>query len=242
MDLETSGTVTLFLPGGDEGEWVPIDEPGVSPGQVDCSICNLKANMLFASLWYGVNKNLDVLVRLGTADATDEVATGGLPDTIQPQYSLGGGYGFAGGLGARANLWQYGRWKIGGVGQITWFNPGTSTFSFSSEDDIDSGTIDLNLWQAQIAVGTTRDVKGVCVYGGPFMQWTGGKLNLQSVRYSEGEPLTLSACEHDINVNTTVGAFIGASGKVRGRVSWYAEGQITGDSCGLAIGLTRKSK
>lgn len=243
MDLGASGMVTAFAQS--EGEWVPVPEV-LPPYQADWTIDSLKMNMLCANFWYGVTKNVDVLVRLGAADAKDEIATGELPDSpIQAGYSLDGGYGFAAGIGARANLWQHGAWKIGGVGQITWFTPGNSSFSFSPDenpDQTDSGSIDLDLWQGQIAVGIARDVNSVCVYGGPFVQWTGGKLNLESVTYLAGEPTLRYVCEHDIDAETTFGIFIGASGKVRGRVCWYAEGQFTGDSYGLGIGAAYKKK
>jgi len=209
-------------------------------------IKNLKTNMFFGSLGYGIHDNWDIFVRVGIADAQDEIATGaeldeGIPEKgIYASYRLDGSYGFAWGVGTRVSLYESGPWTLGGLCQVAVANPGSSTISRTLEDLdlVESGTTEIDFWQVQVAIGATCQLGSFSIYGGPFLQWIRGDLDLKSTWRFDGEPEPVLRinCSHDIKEESKAGGFVGALWDVKGKGSLYAEAQYTSDSYGIGIG------
>lgn len=239
MDLDAIGVCEFTDPYGtllDLG-------PNQNPVHDSWKVKDLKTSTFFADLSYGINNKWEVFVRLGMADASDEISpeesVATEDDLIESKYSLGGRYGFSWGLGTRATLWQKGPWGLGGVAQFMSINSGSSTFSSVEVDETTrSGNIELDFWQVQIALGLTYETNKVCAYAGPLVQWVKGDLDLKYTGYTTPpvEPYLLAACPHDID-EWQIGGFAGVRWAVFQGVDWYAEAQFTGDSWGAGTGL-----
>jgi len=119
VDLETSGTIMEVMP------------PALAPEELQFRLDNLKSNMIFGTIAYGLTDNWDIFIRLGANDARDDVAVVPLGPTrgVERHGSFDGSFGFAGGAGTRVRFYEAKPWSIGGLVQGTWFRPGNSEFT-----------------------------------------------------------------------------------------------------------------
>jgi len=189
------------------------------------------SNMFFGSLAYGLSENWDVFVRLGAADASDEIKPA-IDEGYCEKYCYDGGYGFAWGVGTRATFCQCGPWTFGAVGQLTWYNPGggKDTFAFDA-NDVMSAKFDAKWRQYQVGIGATYQADGWWVYGGPCFLFVNGDLDVDATEtITVGEPATYVAKGTlDLREESEFGGWVGVGCNLPQNATCYAEAQFYGD-------------
>jgi len=205
-------------------------------------IKDLKSDMFYGSVGYGVRENVDVFVRLGAADAKDEIGPiefTTCPD-CQHNFDFDGGSGFAWGFGARATFYQKGNLAWGGLLQLTWADPDQSTLSWQNPADPGetlSGKMKLDWREIQIAAGGTWQViNGLCIYGGPFWLYVRGDLDIENSWFPGPVEAGRLICSQDVTEESEFGGYCGALWDVVRNASLYAEYQLTGDAWGIGLG------
>ena len=225
MDLETSGDVREVIPA------IPL----TTVSQTRFDIEGLESNMIFGNLCYGIQDSWDVFVRLGAADAADEIVedppNGGTGDTYS---GLDGNFGIAWGLGTKATFWQDGNVTWGGLFQATGFDPGGSDVKLKG-DPVFSGDVDLEFWEVQIAAGPTVEFDSFRVYGGPFLHFAGGDLDI-SGRTTVGGVTTTMTATQDIGEQSRFGGYVGAQWLMAENTTCNLEFQATGDAWAVGVG------
>ena len=240
MDLKAYGTFDATY---DDAlfEFVEIQE-----------IKDLEMNMFFATIAYGLCDNWDVFLRLGAADAQDDIGASanipvdiiGDPVGVVQDYSIGSldsSYGFAWGLGTRATFCRSGPWSFGGITQITWFDPGDSDIEYTDPlfggDAVHSGDVSIDFWQAQVALAAVYQVDTWRLWVGPFLQFVDGDLDRSGdIPPFEGISGNFDASS-DIDEESQIGGHFGASWDVAEQWNLWAEGQVTGDSWFVGLGV-----
>lgn len=207
---------------------------------------DLKSDMFFGSLGYGIHENLDVFVRFGAADAEDEISPVEFttcPDCAH-DFAFDGSYGFAWGVGTRATFCQSGNLAWGGLLQVTWVDPDESELSWQNPDDPGerlSGEMDLDWREIQIATGPTWQVTdGLCVYGGPFWQFVRGDLDVTSSWILDEAEAGRLVCSHDVKEESEFGGYVGALWDLLENASLYAEYKFSDDFWGIGVGWVWK--
>jgi hypothetical protein len=201
---------------------------------------DFRSNMFFGTVAYGVCENWNVFVRLGAANARDDVilhpATSGFDED---RIRFNGNYGFAWGVGTRATFCRWGPWSVGGLAQVTWFDPGDDSFVLADPavpDELIVGNIGIDYWQTQVSLAAMYQVDFFRFWAGPFLQFVRGDLDLDGVFLIEdfvGGTIRGSA---DIRESSWVGAHFGASWAIADQWNLWVEGQITSDSWLVGVG------
>jgi hypothetical protein len=212
---------------------------------------DVEMNMFFATLAYGVCDNWDLFVRVGAADAQDDMsATADVIDYgIPGDYSLGtldSSYGLAWGFGSRATFCRSGPWSFGGLAQITWFDPGDSDIEYADPivppvegTLVQTGTASIDFWQTQVSLAVAYEMEAVRVWAGPFVQFLEGDFERSGSILIDGENFGDSFdASGDIREKSQFGGFVGASWKVADQWNLWGEGQLTGDSWLIGVGVT----
>jgi len=227
MDLKACGKREyLYLL--TEGDWVP--------DYFRARIEDVRLNMFFGSLAYGLCDNWDVFVRVGAADAKDEVINEGSGE----KYQFDGSYGFAWGVGTRATFCQCGPWTFGAVGQVTWLNPGDDKVSWvnpADANDAISGKLKLDWRQFQAGLGVTYQADGWWVYGGPCLYFVNGDFDFKDTELYAGTPQYLNKFEGDVREESEFGGWVGVGCDLPQNAKCYAEAQIYGDGWAIAGGV-----
>ncbi len=241
MDLEASGK---SREDAGVGSWELIPWQGSKH-----DIKDLTSNLVLGQIGYGVSESLDVFLCLGVSDAQDDMKeilmSGGLPGG---EYrGLDCGFGFAWGLGARATFWQDGDVTWGGLLQVIWENPRDGDVSYNPDlveaPDYPSrmtGDAELELREIQVAVGPTVQLEGFSVYGGPFLHFVDGDVDLSVSGIDSFGALDRVELSEDIEQESELGFYVGLEGEADAETSWYAEYRITGDAWGIGIGAVRR--
>jgi hypothetical protein len=210
-------------------------------------IQDFEMNMVFGNLAYGLCDNWDVFVRLGAADAQDQMVGKSQFEIASPldEYSLGsldGSYGFAFGAGTRATFCHWGPWSFGGLMQVTWFNPGDSDIIYvepidNDPDIVHAGQASLDYWQAQVSLAAIYQVDTWSLWVGPFVQFFDGNLERSGSVFFTGVDSgdTFSACT-DISEESQFGGHFGANWELAEQWNLWVEGQVTGDSWLIGVG------
>ena len=178
MDLKTCGKMhETMIVGGD-----PVGEP--LSASVLMQIEDLTTNMFFGSLEYGLCDRWEVFLRVGIADAQDDINH----EAFDGGLSFDGDYGFAWGAGTKTTICQYGDWTFGGVMQVTWLYPDESDIEWTNpQDSTDtfSGDAELEMRQFQAGIGTTLDLDSWFVYGGICWLFMRGEMDFQGSFYDD---------------------------------------------------------
>lgn len=229
VDLKACGKVISSLGGGSCDGW---------------KIEDMRSNLFFGSLAYGLCDNWDVFVRLGMADAKDEMKNAcGYGD----EYAFDGSYGFAWGAGTRATFCQNGPWTVGAVGQVTWLNPDDDEVSFTfpkeEPDDpnyVNRGTVDFDDWrELQVGLGVTYQADSWFVYGGPCVLVVNGDLDFDYQEFVDREPLATVNFNGDLREESEFGGWLGFGMELPAyAATCYAEAQIYGDGWTIGGGLS----
>jgi opacity protein-like surface antigen len=239
MDLDASGKSREDPGSGIWGPWLGSKH----------DIGDLTSNLVLGQLGYGVAPNLDVFVCLGVSDAQDdmkETLSSGAPGDEYTGVDCG--LGFAWGLGARATFWQDGDVTWGGLLQVIWENPRNGDVTLRPEPPTLpnrlTGDAEIDLREIQVAVGPTVQLEGFSVYGGPFLHFVKGDVDLSvsGLDASGVPPLERVKLSEDIEQASEFGFYAGLQGEVEAETSWYAEYRITADAWGIGIGAVRRFK
>jgi hypothetical protein len=231
MDLEADGPVCEII----------VDPPDVIPPiKGSHNIEDLKLNIVMGRAGYGINDNWDAFVRLGLADAKGDIEQI-LPETAVPDEFKGfdGSFGFAWGFGTRATFWQGEELSWGGLFQITWLEPDDGSITLLGDPEF-SGDAEVDIREVQIAVGPTWRVDDkVRIYGGPFLHFVDGDLDISGRTVDMGTEILMEA-EGDIEEESQFGGYVGAHLDVDENTSCFIECQITGDAWGIGLGAARR--
>ncbi|MBN2130004.1 MAG: hypothetical protein JW741_10930 [Sedimentisphaerales bacterium] len=229
MDLSAAGTLTetsgLFSDASDEL----------------FDVEDLESNMIFGNLAYGVCDNWDVYLRLGAANAEDDVRTG----PGETPLTFDGSYGFAWGVGSRATFCRSGAWSFGGVLQVTWVDPGDDSYSGSGDRDglpsTWAGDIDMDYWQTQVGLAAIYQVDLWSVWVGPFLQFVDGDLDV-SENWEEVGGINSGTIDAsmDLKQESEFGVLFGASYDISTEWNLWVEGQWSDDSWLFGIGALLK--
>lgn len=252
MDLQASGMLEMI--NGDQifhfVENVQID--------------NLTMNMFFGTLAYGVCDNWDIFARLGAADARDDATgTANIPQDphnplwlveslgVPQRYSLEGldsNFGFAWGVGTRATFCRSGPWAFGGLAQATFFKPGDSSIRYMdplwAQEDVDHvGHAKLDFWETQVSLAVSYQVDTLRLWAGPYLQFVMGDFDRDGNILFAGAPLpngSSFSASSDLQQQSEIGGHFGGDWSVSQQVDLWVEGQVTGDSWFVGIGLMFK--
>jgi hypothetical protein len=233
MDLEANGDVT-------EIDIIPGLPDYVAARKVKHKINDLKSNIVLVRAGYGINDSWDAFVRLGLADAKDDIEQDypdGAGDTFK---GYDGSFGLAWGVGTRATFWQDEQLSWGGLFQITWLDPGDGSVKLSG-DPAFSGKADIdNMWEVQIAAGPTwRLENNLRIYGGPFLHFVNGDLDISGSTVDSGTEIHTKSSS-DIEEKSQFGGYVGAQLDVDQNTSCIIELQLTSDAWGIGIGAARR--
>ena len=229
VDLKACGKVVSSLAGGSCDGW---------------KIEDMRSNLFFGSLAYGLCDNWDVFVRLGMADAKDEMKNAcGYGD----EYDFDGSYGFAWGAGTRGTFCQNGPWTVGAVGQVTWLNPDDDDVSFTfpkadpdDPNEVNQGTVDFDDWREfQVGLGVTYQADGWFVYGGPCVLFVNGDLEFDGRELLDDSVLGTFQFDGDLREESEFGGWVGFGMELPAyAATCYAEAQIYGDGWTIGGGLS----
>lgn len=228
-DLEACGIVEQSIGGA------PLP-----PAAEILAITDLKTNMIFGSLAYGICDNWDFFVRAGAADAQDDVTLGGSSGSDPgEQFSLDGSYGFAWGVGTRATFCRSGPWSFGGLVQVTWVDPGDS--DIRSVDPavptiVSVGTADIDYWQTQVGLAAAYQMDSLHLWVGPLLQFVEGDLKRRGDIFDAGTNIGRFSGESDIRETSQFGVHFGVNCELSSTWNLWAEGQWTRDSWLVGIG------
>jgi hypothetical protein len=226
MDLEASGKVT--------DQSIPFF------WSQDFKIEDLASNLLFGSLSYGICDTWDIFVRVGAADASDDIILSPADSTAaERRDAFDGDFGVAWGVGTRGTFCRSGPWSVGGVMQVTWFRPGDSDFSIVDPflpDETWVGQVDLEYWQAQFGLAAALQSGIWRVWAGPFLQFVGGDMDFDGTAII-GDSSAGLKWSSDIRQSSEIGAFAGMSWAFTDSFNLRVEGQVTEDSFLLSAGV-----
>ena len=225
--------------------------PGVTrfAADLDSKIQDLVSNPVFASLHYGINQDWDVFVRIGVANAEDDIEIEGnnsVPATrfmqAGDEVSLSSGHEFAWGVGSRATFYEDDNISWGGSFQMTWLNPKSSSDTVTESFAGSTANIDLDLeyWEIVLAGGPTINFGDYWIYGGPFLHFVRGDLDIDGTWTNTGLPNHPLSGSFDVEEESYIGGQIGAQWNAREDLCFNAEAVFTADAWGLGIsGLWR---
>jgi len=210
-------------------------------------IQDMEMNMIFGTLAYGVCDDWDVFLRLGAADAKDDMV--GASDVVDygipGAYSLGtldGSFGFAWGAGTRTTFCRQGPWSFGGLMQVTWFEPGDSDVAYADPiledpDVVHVGEARLDYWQAQVSLAAVYQVDTLSFWAGPFVQFFEGDIERSGIILLDGEGYGDSfSASGEIEEISQFGGHFGANWDMADQWNLWVEGQVTGDSWVIGVG------
>ncbi len=255
-DLNAQGTLrSLYTVDG-----APIPYDFVETVKIN----DLAMNMIFADLAYGVCDNWDIFVRVGAADARDEVRgrsnspVNPVPADIElpaqlgviqdyPIGSLDSNFGFAWGVGTRATFCRSGPWSFGGLVQATFFKPSDSDISYPDplwgpgQGIQHVGTATLDFWQTQVSLAASYQVDTLRLWAGPFLQFVAGDFDRRGkIVYADATPPDCFSASSDLQQESEIGGHFGGNWSINQQTDLWVEGQVTGDSWLVGIGLIFK--
>jgi hypothetical protein len=236
MDLESFGPVK-------ETQYLSGSVLTTTSSFAKYEINNLKSNMYLARLGVGTWENWDLFLRFGASGAQDEISevlANGAAGTDQYR-DYDGGLGFAWGFSTRATFYEQGDTTWGGLLQITWANPDSSDIT-NENDSTFSGDVEINYWEVQVAIGPTVEFENLRIYGGPFLHFLNGDLDLNGqIADPPGVPdLIVVDTSHDIREKSQLGGYAGAQWYLDANSSLFTEFQFTGDAWGVGVGTIWK--
>ena len=212
-------------------------------------IDDLESTMYFARLTYGLTDQWDVFLRLGAADAQDDLnlrgGTGLLTGTGAGTIAMDGNHGFAYGVGTRATFWNDGPWSIAGTAQATWFNPGDTSFNITrpaTPDQSVLGEAQIDYLQTQFSLALVYQEDPWGVWIGPFAQLIDGDLDLDADFVVSGSTLGNISCAGDIEEESVIGLHAGAALAVAPGLAGWVEAQYTPDSWLFGLGAVIRPK
>ena len=235
MDLETVSNPRIET---QDGVVVTDTDPVKSKYEID----GLTSNMVYANIGYGLSGSWDLYVQAGLSDAQadiTEVQAGGV--TGDKYKNFDSSYGLAWGVGTRATFAKDGDITWGGLLQVSWAKPDSSGLTCVGDPNFE-GDAEIEYWEIQLAVGPTFESEYYRIYGGPFLHFVYGSIDLKgTATYPEPDPAVITVnSSNNINNNVNIGGFIGTQLYLAENSSLYAECQFTSDAFGIGVGIAWK--
>ncbi len=231
IDVEAEGTCTQSILGG-------LSEKYSQQFMID----SMKTSTVFGRIEYALCQDWEVFARLGASNGDAEIRASG-PGVIiggrGGEVGYDGSYGFAGGIGTRATFYQSGPWRIEGLAQVTWLDPGDSDFRIiNPEDPTESvaGNAKIDYLLTQVGVSAVYRVNAWSFWAGPFFQMIDGDLDMDADFITDGTTLGQINCNGDISEDSKLGVTLGADCEVNRNFIAWIEGQLTGDSWMVSVG------
>jgi hypothetical protein len=182
---------------------------------------------IYTTFGYGITDDWEGFLRLGGANAN-------LQDN--------GNTNFAFGFGTRLTLYKADRLEVGAIAQCSWAKSEHNSIETPYElDIIQIRTYRQLSWQdTEIMIGANyKMTEYFSIYGGPFIQFTDGNLNIKRGPV----PATIPEDEiyyhnsYDIEEVSNFGGYIGAGINITGNISYNIEYQhtVTDDALGMSL-------
>jgi hypothetical protein len=209
-------------------------------------IKDLKSNLIFAKLGYGLGDTWDIFARVGISDASGDLdvlsTNSDGPSSTEffdggEQFAIDSGFALAWGVGSRMTFAETGDIAWGTILQMTWLDPKESKSSWTNDAYVDvDATIDLSFWEIQLAAGPTLNLGNTWIYGGPFLYFARGDLDVQGTWTDMSITGPIQA-NHDLREDANFGGYGGIQFNMAENICLYAEGQFTGDGWGVGSGI-----
>ena len=230
MDLQTYGEIQETTVGWSE-----------TYSHVKYKINGLTSNMFLGNLSYGMLNNWDIYGRLGVADIEcDEImrifADNSTPNRYQ---GLDSTYGFAWSFGTKATFGRDGDVVWGGLFQITRSNPDVSNINLLGDPNF-TGEAEIDYYEIQLAVGPTLQLDDISIYGGPFVHFVRGDLDITGRTEDSFGIVSTEISAHDIMEESQFGGYVGVNLNATDNASVYAEYQFTSDAWAFGLGTLLK--
>lgn len=238
MDIEASGDVTEVI----------TSTPGWN-GELftKYKIKNLESTKFSVRFDTNIIENWDLFVRLGAANASDDITEEREGVSIDGRTSreyngFDGSYGFSWGVGTRATFYRINNITLGGTLQVNWTNPDQSDVTDMNDTNF-SGKAEIKYWEVQLAVGPAIEFDFVRIYGGPFLNYIDGDIEIsgdsQTTTLMLPQPLKESS-SLEIDNNTQFGGFLGAQWNLGNNITLITEGQAANDGWNIGISSSWK--
>ena len=233
-----------------DGDFIEQQPAALATGQadLDLDIKNLVSNPIFATLNYGINQDWDVFIRIGVVNAKDDIEVESNRPVAATRFlntgneaSLNSGHELAWGIGSRATFYEDDSISWGGSFHMTWLDPESSSDTMTGLTG-ETATVDLDLkyWEIIVAGGPTINFGDYWIYGGPFLHFVRGDLDIDGTWVDTGiGPFPMNGST-DVEEESIIGGHVGAQWNQTEDLCWNAEVSFTGDAWGLGIsGLWR---
>ncbi len=152
---------------------------------------------------------------------------------------MDGSFGLAWGAGTRATFCRAGPWSFGGLVQVTWFRPGSSSLSAVDPIPADEqwvGDVKLHYWEAQASLAAALQLDKVQIWAGPFLQFVRGDVDFSGHGVLSGSNLSTLSWSGKVQEASQVGGHVGLNWQMCDQFNLWVEGQITADSWLVGIG------
>ena len=228
VDFKAKGRSTLKAYNVNSGDII-----GIQSQKQSLSLDGVEVQRVYANLGYGITDNLEAFLRLGAADV---------------QWKNDSDTHFSFGLRSGVSLYQKGALLVNALAQYSWAEshfhsvPLTTVIGSTSYPMLMSGK--LNTQELQIALGPTYELsKGISLYGGGFLHFLDGKLDLKGGTSAPGPPMIGYDLDssYDIARISELGAYIGAKVGATKDISFSIEYQHTASADTIALRLIWKS-
>lgn len=163
-----------------------------------------ETSMIFADIGYGIMDQLEVFGRVGVAKSEVD------------EFDFDSDYEFAYGFGTRVTITEQDAITWGGLFQIGWLE---------GDDTVLGADVDIDTYEIQIAVGPTYEADKMRIYGGPFLHFVDGDLDVEGVGSA------------DIEQESEFGGYVGAQFDVAENTAASVELQFTGDAWAISAGI-----
>ena len=233
MDLEAFGEVTPEIV-----QPYQLREEFFTKYKID----KLQSTTFSARLDTNISKNWDAFVRLGATNASDDIKEVHADGSVRRDYGdFDGDYGFSVGVGTRTTFYKNNNVSWGGVFQVNWIHPGKSDVTDANDINF-SGEAEIQYWEVQIAIGPTIEYDNVRVYGGPFLHFINGDVDIEGTTLTNDFiPLTLKeSASDDLREKSQFGGFLGAQWKLGNNNTLITEGQLTEHSWSMGVSTSWK--
>jgi hypothetical protein len=211
------------------------------PDYTKYKIEKLKSSTISGRLDTCVYENWDLFVRIGTTDGKGELKEEHSSAVGHEFTGFDGNFGFSWGVGTRATFYKDNNISWGGTFQVNWAKPGKSDITDDTDTNF-SGTAEIKYWEFQIGIGPTLEYDNVRIYGGPFLHFIKGDLDISGKTVDTVAPFLPISVEasQDIREKSQVGGFLGAQWNLGNNNTLITEGQLTADGWNIGVSATWK--
>jgi hypothetical protein len=231
-----------------KNEWyaieVPVDDPTTPDhGTTKVHSRDIKTQLYYGNIGYGIDDWWQVYVQLGAADVKKD----NMDERWGDWWSLNFDNGFAWGWGTKITFAKQDKIDWGASLQMNWLDAswtgkweseGDETYADHWQDSAEIDTYDL-----LIAVGPTIDMGGWKLYGGPFYYYLSGDIDNETRGLSTwdgGSGGWFEKGHSDAEADNNFGGYIGAQVDIAQNSSAAVEFGSNGDVWSLGAGIAWK--